>query len=939
MAYQPKSYRKFVATAATATLVAGAVAPLASAAEADSSKFTDVTKNYKEAVDFVVSKGIKGTSETTFGVSDNIKRGDAAAFLAQVLGLDTKGAPDAGFTDVNTRVAPYANALKAAGITSGKTATTFNPDAQITRGELAIWIAKGFGLEGSGKVDFTDVNTNYAPYVSALVENGVTSGTSKTTFGTTANAKRGDFAKFLFAADQATPKAAVTEVKAEDGKVTVTLDNALESVKAADFKLTQAIDGKEATAVTATEAKLSEDKKTVELTVAKVAQTENEQSVVVTAAYKSGKAVAAKAFKVDATVAKVVSVSAINAKQLVVTFNKDVDVATAETKTNYVLNDTNTVASAEVQEDGKSVKLTLTDPYTTASSVAVTVKGVTLKSEPTKEFPLFSTVVKVEDTTKASIVSVDSVTKDTTATTATVNFSEPVKSGIIKVNGQSVGTITSPVESLNLTGLNLDATKTHTLEIVNLTDTANNVTSLATTTFTVKKDADAPVVSSVTAHGDYQLLVTFDKKINASTVATGDVTVKDELLADVTVSNFAALTGDTTGTKFVITLDKTKSEVSDLYKNKTTRNLTVVFADKSVDDALGNQLAATTKAVTLNKDVTAPTVTGITFKKDATTKLVTELKVSFDEVINNSLDLSKFTIVDSNGVLKSGILTGAPVTVSGKEAVIDITDVALTGTHSFQIASGAATDLALVANKSNSFAGTVDFGTTTSVDTFDFVDGDSDLTNGEVTETGNVITVTYPEAVKGGAVSGSATDLNNYSINGKPLPAGTTITLDSTQKVATIKLADESIAISDTTAVFTINNVKSLSNKTIKPVTTTSAIVDNVAPVLQSARVLDNNTIELTYSEAIAPLAGVAAGLEFAIYEGTTAKTVADADLTATNVTGFANKIVIDLATATLDLTKEISVKTLLDPTPANINIKDVASNAHKVDVKVVATK
>lgn len=238
MAYQPKSYRKFVATAATATLVAGAVAPFASAA-ADASKFTDVTEKYQEAVKFVVSKGAQGTSETTFGVSDNIKRGDAAVLLVQVLGLDTASAPDAGFKDVNSIKKPYINALKAAGITSGKTETTFAPDAKITRGELAIWIAKGFGLKGTGKVDFNDVNKNYVDAVSALVENKVTSGTSETTFGTTANAKRGDYAKFLLAADKAkTPVVAKVETVTVSGEKTLKLaGTGLQNLKAESITL------------------------------------------------------------------------------------------------------------------------------------------------------------------------------------------------------------------------------------------------------------------------------------------------------------------------------------------------------------------------------------------------------------------------------------------------------------------------------------------------------------------------------------------------------------------------------------------------------------------------------------------------------------------------------------------------------------------------------
>jgi hypothetical protein len=197
MAYQSKSFNKFIATAATATLVAGAVAPLASAA----TSFTDVPERYQDAVEFVVSKGVNGLTATTYGTSDNIKRVDAAVMIAKVLDLDIEAAPASGFTDVPARAAKYVNALKAAGITNGKTTTSFDANSEITRGELAIWIQKGFELEGNGaELAFTDVADRYTEAVSALVSNEITNGTTPTKFGTTANAKRGDYAIFLYRA-------------------------------------------------------------------------------------------------------------------------------------------------------------------------------------------------------------------------------------------------------------------------------------------------------------------------------------------------------------------------------------------------------------------------------------------------------------------------------------------------------------------------------------------------------------------------------------------------------------------------------------------------------------------------------------------------------------------------------------------------------------------
>ncbi|MFB1082168.1 SwmB domain-containing protein [Jeotgalibacillus sp. JSM ZJ347] len=204
MAYQPKSYKKFVATAATATLVASAVAPAASA-NVQTAAFTDVAPQYAEAIDWLVSEGYtSGKTETSFGVAESITRGDAAIILAQAAELLDEEAPSAGFTDVPARGALYINSLFAAEVVNGKSATQYGFADNITRGEMAILVANAFGLTGDATdLPFTDVNDRYAAAVAALFDNGVTSGVSATQFGTDRDITRGDFARFIYAAADA----------------------------------------------------------------------------------------------------------------------------------------------------------------------------------------------------------------------------------------------------------------------------------------------------------------------------------------------------------------------------------------------------------------------------------------------------------------------------------------------------------------------------------------------------------------------------------------------------------------------------------------------------------------------------------------------------------------------------------------------------------------
>lgn len=256
MAYQPKSYKKFVATAATATLVATAIVPVASAADAKS--FKDVSKTYQEAVNYLVTNDIaQGKSDTMFGTSATITRGDAAVMIAKAMKLDTAKAPSAGFTDVNARVGGSVNALVAAGVVSGKTAKTFAPDANITRQEMAKIITNAYKLEaGSTKNSFKDVNSNWDGFVDALLANGVTVGKTPTTFAATSAVTRGEFALFVFRSENLAPATpSVVSVSATNPSTLTLTGTGLKNLKAADvtvasndvLSLVASADGKSAT--------------------------------------------------------------------------------------------------------------------------------------------------------------------------------------------------------------------------------------------------------------------------------------------------------------------------------------------------------------------------------------------------------------------------------------------------------------------------------------------------------------------------------------------------------------------------------------------------------------------------------------------------------------------------------------------------------------------
>lgn len=163
-------------------------------------KFKDVSGNYQEPVAFLVREQItNGLTSSSFGVSNKIKRVDAAVMIAKALKLDTKSAKDAGFEDVPDRAKGAINALVQKGIVNGKTKTRFGSSDNLTRGEMALILTRAYDLDGTGvTITYKDVTSRYAGAVKGLVKNNITQGKTTTRFGTSDPITRGEMAIFLY---------------------------------------------------------------------------------------------------------------------------------------------------------------------------------------------------------------------------------------------------------------------------------------------------------------------------------------------------------------------------------------------------------------------------------------------------------------------------------------------------------------------------------------------------------------------------------------------------------------------------------------------------------------------------------------------------------------------------------------------------------------------
>ena len=107
---------------------------------------------------------------------------------AMISGLMIMGSSAASYADVSSEDNVEAiDVLQAVGVMVGDEDGNFNPDEYVTRNEMAVVMSNLLALNvsnfTSSSIPFTDVPDWAAPYVAACYADGITSGTSDTTYG------------------------------------------------------------------------------------------------------------------------------------------------------------------------------------------------------------------------------------------------------------------------------------------------------------------------------------------------------------------------------------------------------------------------------------------------------------------------------------------------------------------------------------------------------------------------------------------------------------------------------------------------------------------------------------------------------------------------------------------------------------------------------------
>lgn len=819
--------RKFLATSLTATMVAAAVAPAAGFAAEQQKDFPDLA-GYgwaTEAIDYLVGKGaIEGNPDGTFKPGNSIKRGEAAKILAIALGLDVDHNAKTDFADAKDHwSSSYIAAITAENpnVINGYQGK-FRPEDSITRQELAKMVVTAYGLELDEKADveFSD-NTDWGKdEIEILASLGVVEGYDGGLFKPNEPVKRAETAVFVHRAEVDSKRVPVKQK--------------------------------------------------------------------------------------EAVAPEVVSVSAINAKQVEVTFNQPVDSLTALNKDNYkiqtnadaqpvALSTKDATADLDLSDDGKVVTITTTTDintdFGTGGSAIVagtpfkfTVDGVKAKDGSAIEKKTFT--ISSKDEIAPSFLTATAKAK-TTTTRVTLEFNEPVDvTGAIAYVGGQAATVaqgSTPTTVVLTTAQALDAGKEYELTLLNFKDFAGNFLDKnpTNTKFTVTADAVAPVVQNVKVVRDNLVEVTFDKSMDATTF-TGNARILDVNGVVQGTSLSATIKPGTAGKTVRLT---TASAVP--FNEAGTFAGTLVLGN-GIKDTSGNAKGATSHSITLTKDTVKPTVASASYvapgaQYAGNTYANGAIVVKLSEEVSATDTPANFKLISSTGVEVSSpaISTVTVNSLDAKEVILTMAGALPTDTYTLRVANEAVADLSTQANKNVAAVTTVK------------VDGSSDTVKPTVAIAASTPIVAATSQTSGSKIKLDMTDnvgldlatvqnVTNYLLDGKPLPAGSYVTLAhngsssnsaaATDITVTLNIPEKSIAKS-ANYTLNVNNIKDKAGNVAAPfVHSPVALVDDISPELTKAEISSNGLLVLTFSEAVnAVTTGTEADFEFTINGSTVA--------------------------------------------------------------------
>ena len=172
--------------------------------------FTDITGHWAaDNILFAASRGLlSGTSDTTFSPGTGMTRGMFVTALGRLAGINPDSYQTGKFTDVKADAyyAPYVNWAAQTGIVEGVTATTFAPDTNINREQMAV-IMKNYAaklghdlpqtLKAVTFADNTQISSWAKDAVKSMQQAGILAGKNENKFDPKGTATRAEVATVL----------------------------------------------------------------------------------------------------------------------------------------------------------------------------------------------------------------------------------------------------------------------------------------------------------------------------------------------------------------------------------------------------------------------------------------------------------------------------------------------------------------------------------------------------------------------------------------------------------------------------------------------------------------------------------------------------------------------------------------------------------------------
>ncbi|GAB6006821.1 hypothetical protein JCM12214_27210 [Geobacillus vulcani] len=581
---------------------------------------------------------------------------------------------------------------------------------------------------------------------------------------------------------------------------------------------------------------------------------------------------------------KVESVSAINLKQVKITFNKDVDVTTAETVGNYTFPSASGLTVTSAKANGKEVILTLTNSAAQQQTADLTIENV--KTVNGELIGKTTKSVKFLDVTAPTVASVEAIGPKTLK----VKFSEILST--VPTFTLDDGTIaivnvafTPGSDEAVLTLGTQPASGTHKLKVKDGADYAGFKVEEVVKEFTFATDATAPTVT-VKSASPKKIVLEFNEDV--TNVMDANVEFYH------TYKGVAAYKATKTLNGRELTLDFANPLPEGPFK------LFLSYVDEKgaqIADLWGNKVPAQTITGNVTVDTVAPTVT----KVEAVSN--TQIKVTFSEEVTGGDVLGNYTLKDAAG------------------NTVNLTSVSTTDNKTFTITTptlnGGSYTLTIknVKDKSINENKLADYTTTVSVK--DVVpptvsDLDNNNTNGTQAQllSAKKVKIVFSEVMDKASIENKL----NYLFGGAALDSKVTVTAVDGNKAVILDFTDATQDPAGKT--LQVLRVLDAAGNPIAAASTDVQVPSTVsAPLFDKAEATGKNTIKLYFKEIIT-------GAQADDFEVSV-----DGGSTWAQAGGLSNEVVDGKSVITLTTTNSVNIPTNVQ----NVKVRTATSN---VDAK-----